>query len=103
MNKSIGVKIKNLRNSYKLTTQELADKVGVTRSQISKIETGVSMPSIEVLENICKAFKITLADFFSQDDNPVALTPELKELLDHARELTPEQLEKLTEFIKTMK
>lgn len=51
-------------------------------------------------EAICKAFKITMAQFFAEDDM-VELTPELRELFDRWTALTNEQKAALWQIIKT--
>ena len=48
------------------------------------------MPSLDTLERICASFGITLSQFFA-DGEMVELTPELKEIFDNWRTLTPEQ------------
>jgi transcriptional regulator with XRE-family HTH domain len=56
--KQIGENIKKIREQRGTTQEELADKVGVHVSYISRIERGVVNPSVEVLENIAKALKV---------------------------------------------
>lgn len=57
-----GKKIKKARKNAKLTQNELAEKVGVHVSYISRIERGVVNPSIEVIGNIAKALKVKSSD-----------------------------------------
>lgn len=54
-----GIKIKNLRLQKRLTQAELAQKLGVTKSVISAYETGLRMPSYDVLVQIARIFKVS--------------------------------------------
>lgn len=62
INKVIGARLRTIRRDRKLTTQQLADRVGVTQSQISQIETGRSAASVVTLYNISQALEMGLAD-----------------------------------------
>jgi ribosome-binding protein aMBF1 (putative translation factor) len=50
----IGVMLQEARKKSGLTQQELADKVGTTKSYISKIENNVKEARISTLEKIVK-------------------------------------------------
>jgi len=56
------------------------------------------------LFKLCEIFNITISQFFNDDNlDHVILTSELKELLNSAKDLTPEQLELLSKFIQSLK
>lgn len=57
-------KLAELRRSKKITQEELAQKVGVTRNCISRIENGASNGSINVLYNIAKALDVKISEIF---------------------------------------
>ena len=59
-------------------------------STISNIYRRNTLPTIATLEAICKAFGITLSQFFA-DGDMVEMTPDVKELLDAWIPLTQEQ------------
>ncbi|MCM8710502.1 helix-turn-helix domain-containing protein [Clostridium sp. SYSU_GA19001] len=99
----IGQRIRELRKSKNLTITALAKEIEITREFMSSLENNRYIPTLPTLEKICEVLNITLSDFFNEGTEPIALTPELKELLENAKELTPEQLEQLTKFIKTLK
>ena len=52
----IGEKLKTLRLQHGLTTRQLAEHLGTTNSQISRIENGLRQPSGD--------FIVRMADFF---------------------------------------
>lgn len=57
-------------------------------------------PSMVTLEALCKAFGITMAQFFAEGEM-IEITPELRELFDKWTVLTPEQKTALWQIIKT--
>ncbi len=64
IHKMIGARLRQLRREAGLTTQQLADRVGVTQSQISQVETGRSAASIVTLFKISRALNMTLGEIF---------------------------------------
>lgn len=54
----IGNRIKELRNSLKLTQQEFADRLGIKRNAIATYETGKSNPGDSVVALICSKFGV---------------------------------------------
>jgi len=62
INKAIGARLRQLRREQGLTTQQLANRVGVTQSQISQVETGRSAASVVTLYKIAQAFDMSLAE-----------------------------------------
>ncbi len=51
--------LKSLRIQNQLTQAQLAQKLGLTKSVISAYETGIRMPSYDILISISKIFKVT--------------------------------------------
>lgn len=85
-------KLRKLLADRGWTDYRLAQMSGLHESTISNIYRRNNVPTIVTLEAICKAFGITLSQFFADDDSEmVEVTPELKELLDAWKPLTPEQ------------
>ncbi len=62
LTKIICKRIKKYRNEKGLTQEDLAEKVGVSRVYIGYVEQGRNTPSLEVLEKIAKALKVSLPD-----------------------------------------
>lgn len=56
----IGKKFKELRNKYKFTQTELADRVGVTKSTIAAYENDTRLPSYDVLIKMANVFKVSI-------------------------------------------
>ena len=51
-------RIRKLRRELDLTQQEFAERIGVSRANIGKYETGISEPSAAVLSLICREFDV---------------------------------------------
>ena len=96
-------RIENLMDERKWTAYRLAKETGLSSSTITNMFRRNTVPSIPTLETICEAFGITLAQFFAEDLNMVALTPEQKSFFDHWANLTPQQKELLDKHVYEFK
>ena len=65
---TFGKKIKKLRTDNGLTQDELAEKIYVTRTAISKWESGRGFPNIESLKTISKYFSVSLDELLSGEE-----------------------------------
>lgn len=71
MKKSAGVthshafwRLKRLRELKGITLEELAARTGLTKSYLSKVERGVSVPSVSTALRLAEAFETGVADLF---------------------------------------
>jgi len=60
-----GSVIKKLRESKKMTQEELAEKIFVTSKAVSKWETGQGFPDISLVEPLAKALDISVIELLS--------------------------------------
>lgn len=81
MNSSIGAKLKTLRKGRKLTQEQAAQALGITRASVSNYEVGRRHPHISELRRIGDFYGVGL-DFFG-----VTPTDETFDLLSRAREV----------------
>lgn len=65
---TFGEKLKKLRTDNHLTQDELAEKLYVTRTAISKWETDKGYPSIDSIRVISKFFSVTIDELLSTDE-----------------------------------
>lgn len=67
-----GIKMKNrvseLRKKKKLSQEELANEVGVTRQTITSIETGKYIASLPLAFKIAKFFNLSIEEIFSMEE-----------------------------------
>lgn len=66
-NMEIGKKITDLRKNNKLSQEDLAEKLGVTKQTISKWELGQTYPSINQAKELSKIFNISLDELVNND------------------------------------
>ena len=64
----IGNKIKTLRNSKRLTQEELADRAELSKGFISQLERDLTSPSIATLTDILQCLGTNLKDFFNDEE-----------------------------------
>lgn len=66
----IGARIRGLRSERSLTLDDLAQRAGVSRAMLSRIERGQSSPTAHLLGKICNGLGITLSILFAQTERP---------------------------------
>ncbi|MGW6355726.1 helix-turn-helix domain-containing protein [Streptomyces sp. NPDC055092] len=64
----IGNRIRELRQSRKMTVRDLASHAGVSTGLVSQVERGLTDPSLETLRRLSSALGLPLFDLFRQDD-----------------------------------
>ncbi len=88
----MGIYRDNIRNNivkYRkqlgLKQSELAEKLGISTTAVSGWERGAAAPDIETLIEICKIFKISLAEMYGIGQNQLSYTETM--MLDKYRKL----------------
>ena len=61
-------KLKEYRARYDMKQGELADRVGVRRETIIRLEKGLYNPSLKLAMDIAAVFGVTVEELFSFDD-----------------------------------
>ena len=67
-------RIKELCDARSWTYYRLAKESGITYSTLSTMLHKTNIPSVPTLTKLCNGFGITLAQFFSPEDEPSKLT-----------------------------
>ena len=75
-------KLQELRKSKGLTQEELAEKLFVSRTAISKWESGRGYPSIDSLKEIARFFSVTIDDLICSDEMISLAENEKREFAD---------------------
>ena len=81
-------KLQELRKQKGLTQEELAVSLYVSRTAISKWESGRGYPSIESLKAIAKFFSVTVDDLLSTDEVLTLAEEDNRQKQKHFRDLT---------------
>ena len=63
----IGQYLSELRKYYKITQDDLANHLAVSRQAVSRWETGASIPGIEVLYKLSELYGVTINDILHAD------------------------------------
>lgn len=75
-------KLQELRKSRSMTQEELAEALFVSRTAISKWESGRGYPSIDSLKEISRYFSVTIDDLICSDEMITVAENEKKEYAD---------------------
>ena len=89
--------LQKLRKQNNMTQEELADKLGVTKSAISMYENGKRFPDYDTLERIANLLNVNISLFFSQNKKASFNIEDAyeKEILEVFRSLTPAKRKKV--------
>jgi transcriptional regulator with XRE-family HTH domain len=66
--RTIGSRLKNLRKDSRLTQKKLAEATGLSSGLLSRIENGLTMPSIPTLQIISNVLKTEIGYFFQDEE-----------------------------------
>ena len=66
----IGQRLRELRESKKLSQGDIEHRTGLLRCYTSRVECGHTVPSIETLEKYARAMEIPLYRFFYDGEEP---------------------------------
>ena len=93
-------KINKMREDRHWTEYNLAKEADLPQSTISSWYNKNMTPSISSLEKICKAFGITISQFFASESECVELTKEQREMLEKWNTLNSAQKKSLLQFLE---
>jgi transcriptional regulator with XRE-family HTH domain len=69
----VGQKIRQIRKSRHLTQSDLASRIGVTQSDLSRMENGEYKVGLDTLFRILQVFELSMSNFF--EESAVELDP----------------------------
>lgn len=95
-------KIETMRKERGWTNYKLAEEAGLGQSVIFNMHTRGTLPSITTLYSICNAFGITMAEFFSENNNFENLSDTERELIIKYRSLDNKDKKILNTLINAM-
>lgn len=65
----IGDKLKELRETKKLSQGDIERRTGLRRCYISRVENGHTVPSVDTLETMARALEVPMYRLFTDDVN----------------------------------
>jgi transcriptional regulator with XRE-family HTH domain len=66
LRKKFGLKVAALRKEAKVSQEALADRCGLARSYMSRIERGNANPSLDAIEILAGGLKVPVRKFFEE-------------------------------------
>ncbi len=75
----IGDRLRALREDKKLSQGDIEKRTGLLRCYISRVENGHTVPAMETLEKMARAFEVPLYQLFYDGEEPPKLPSLLKE------------------------
>lgn len=95
--------IRQLMAEREWTDYRLAKEANLSHSTVTNMFNRNNVPTLPTLEAICKAFGITLAQFFSDGNTTAELTDEQHMLFSKWSTLSKAQKEALLHLINSIK
>jgi transcriptional regulator with XRE-family HTH domain len=74
----IGDRLRELREEKKLSQGDIEKRTGLLRCYISRVENGHTVPAVETLEKLARAFEVPLYQLFYEGAEPPVLPNLLK-------------------------
>jgi transcriptional regulator with XRE-family HTH domain len=69
----IGDRLREMREEKKLSQGDIEKRTGLLRCYISRVENGHTVPAIETLEKMARAFEVPLYQLFYEGEEPPKL------------------------------
>lgn len=92
-------KIRKLQWERGWNDYRLSQESGISQSSLATLFARNTPPKIDMLQRICAAFGITLAQFFLEDEQIDMLSENEKKMLSAFRKLPPEKQRALTKLL----
>lgn len=70
----VGRKIRELRKRHKLTQTELASRIGIQQSDLSRMEQGQYRVGLDTLLKVLAEFDMGVGEFFGEETAPRSIT-----------------------------
>lgn len=104
INMKFNEKIKALRKAADMSQQDLAEKLHIHVTHLSKMENGHLMPSIDIVQRLMKVFTVSADQLLNEDEKTVVdiKNSELNEQVALISQLDEEERNALIKIINSM-
>lgn len=102
MEEYIAVRLKELCKAQHMSKYRLAQLTGLSQTTIANLMDGKNSPTVQTLDIICKAFGISVSQFFNPEDAFSGLSDVQKELLTAWAALDDEKRKLLLAFMQSL-
>lgn len=97
----VGTRIHELRTERKLSQEQLALRSNITPTYLGFIERGLKNPTVKVVEQLCDAMGVSLAEFFSTEQKKTYDSDSYSlQILSQISDCTDEEKDTLLRIIK---
>ena len=90
-------RISQIRTSKNISARSLSLDLGMSSEYINQIENGRLNPSLDFLLNFCQYFKISIGEFFNENN---AFPVEYKELIIELNKLNQTEFKQILNIVK---
>jgi len=66
----IGDRLRAMREQKNFSQGDIEERTGLQRSYVSRVENGLTVPAIETLEKLARAFEVPLYQLFYDGEKP---------------------------------
>lgn len=94
-------KIRKLQWEREWTDYKLAQEADISQSSLATLFARQTPPKIEMLQRICGAFGITLAQFFLEDEKVEIVTENERALLESYRKLSTKKQQAILDLLQS--
>lgn len=92
-------RIRKLQWERDWSDYKLAQEANISQSSLATLYARNTPPKIDMLQRICGAFGLTLAQFFLEDEKIEVLSTQEKNLLEGFRKLPPKKQKALIDLL----
>ena len=102
-NFSCGERIKELRIERSLSQEKLALNAGITPAYLGLLERGKRNATVVIIEKLCDALHVSLADFFSVADKFTPVQNEVgMQIMYQISDLSVDEQEAILQIVKSV-
>lgn len=96
----IGENIRKFRHKLGVTQQELADRISVSRSVLTRWESGSLTPDVETLVKLCQLFNVGLDGLVGRTYNRAQILHEVRQMYQTDEETLDEEMLEIMGYLK---
>jgi len=100
--KKIGAFLKELRNEKGITQERLAERMSVSNRTVSRWETGVNMPDLDVLIELADYYDVEIREILDGERKGGKMDKELKDTVLKVADYSNEEKERMTKRMHRM-
>lgn len=97
-----GEKMREIRKARHMTQEEIAERIGVRSSVMSRYETGTIDPTVGQLQAIAAVLGVSVADLLDEPSRKLVLPPDIQQVVDTMFKLNAEGRERVVQYVSDL-